>query len=220
VCVCGTRVLHDAQVVVGTDNNTVMLFEGSELKAEHVVHGEQKSVGFRIETVAACGGGFVCGGSQGTLVMFAPDSEASGGEKDSASIRFERVMVDQVTRDTDSHQTIHTIAISPSQRSLVASTDKQQLYTTRLAQSHAQREAAAAAAAAGDTTAAADGSPVVDEDDDDASPTGLRLVLPAAHHGAVVDISLARRKPLAATCSTDGSVRVWNYEAGDLELKK
>lgn len=37
--------VSETQVVVGTDQNTVMLFEGQELKAEFVVHGENKSDG-------------------------------------------------------------------------------------------------------------------------------------------------------------------------------
>jgi hypothetical protein len=37
--------VSETQIVVGTDQNTVMLFEGQELKAEFVVHGDNKSDG-------------------------------------------------------------------------------------------------------------------------------------------------------------------------------
>jgi WD40 repeat protein len=34
------------------------------------------------------------------------------------------------------------------------------------------------------------------------------------HHGSVTGVDVCIRKPLAATCSTDRSVRIWNFELG------
>jgi WD40 repeat protein len=51
-------------------------------------------------------------------------------------------------------------------------------------------------------------------------PQGLTLLSQHFHHQAITDISIAVRKPTVATCSQDGSVRVWNYEANTLDLVK
>ena len=34
------------------------------------------------------------------------------------------------------------------------------------------------------------------------------------HHKAINGVDVCIRKPLVATCSTDKSVRVWNFETG------
>jgi WD40 repeat protein len=111
---------------------------------------------------------------------------------------FERVEISQVSEDTNGFQVIKNLAVSPSERNLLATTDKQQLYTSRM------------------PTVIREGEAV----DDDAQGTGLQLLVAANHHGAVTDISIALRKPLAATCSSDGSIRVWDYTTDKLELKK
>lgn len=111
---------------------------------------------------------------------------------------FQRVDISQVSEDTNSFQIIKNLAISPSERNLLATTDKQQLYTARMLSASREGDAA----------------------DDDSYVAGLHLLIPANHHGAVTDVSVALRKPLAATCSSDGSIRVWDYTTDKLELKK
>jgi cilia- and flagella-associated protein 57 len=34
------------------------------------------------------------------------------------------------------------------------------------------------------------------------------------HHAAVTGVDVCIRKPLIATCSTDRSIRIWNFESG------
>lgn len=38
------------------------------------------------------------------------------------------------------------------------------------------------------------------------------------HHSAVTGVDICIRKPLIATCSTDHSIRIWNFETGYLNL--
>ena len=38
------------------------------------------------------------------------------------------------------------------------------------------------------------------------------------HHAAGTGVDVCIRKPLVATCSTDRSVRIWNFETGGLEI--
>lgn len=38
------------------------------------------------------------------------------------------------------------------------------------------------------------------------------------HHTTITGTDVCIRKPLAATCSTDRSIRIWNYENGSLEI--
>ncbi|KAJ3076789.1 Cilia- and flagella-associated protein 57 [Podochytrium sp. JEL0797] len=45
-------------------------------------------------------------------------------------------------------------------------------------------------------------------------------VLPAFHHGAITSLDVCIRKPLLISCSTDKSVRIWNYLTGECELCK
>jgi WD40 repeat protein len=34
------------------------------------------------------------------------------------------------------------------------------------------------------------------------------------HHGSITGIDVCIRKPLIATCSSDRSIRIWNFETG------
>ncbi|KAJ3142003.1 Cilia- and flagella-associated protein 57, partial [Physocladia obscura] len=48
----------------------------------------------------------------------------------------------------------------------------------------------------------------------------MEPILAPYHHGSVIGFDLCTRKPLLASCSTDRSVRIWNYMTGELELCK
>lgn len=44
------------------------------------------------------------------------------------------------------------------------------------------------------------------------SSTSFDYLSCSFHHGEVTGMDVCIRKPIIATCSTDKSIRVWNYE--------
>jgi WD40 repeat protein len=42
----------------------------------------------------------------------------------------------------------------------------------------------------------------------------------AFHHGSILSLDLCIRKPLLVTCSSDKSIKVWNYVTGVCEMTK
>ena len=40
------------------------------------------------------------------------------------------------------------------------------------------------------------------------------------HHGAILDMDLAYRRPLAVTCGSDRSVALWNHKSMTLDVHK
>jgi len=178
--------LSETQIVVGTDQNTVMLFDGPEFKSEFTVMGDNRTDGYRVECISATSTGFVCGGMQGSLNIFEQVEEAE---------MFKKVKEELVPNDTDSQQVLKSIAISPSEKRILISTDAHQMYTLSLEKQDSDYEATE-------------------------GPQGLQLLSQQFHHKAITDISIAVRKPIVATCSQDGSLRVWNYEKKTLELVK
>ncbi|KAJ3009827.1 UNVERIFIED_CONTAM: Cilia- and flagella-associated protein 57, partial [Siphonaria sp. JEL0065] len=45
-------------------------------------------------------------------------------------------------------------------------------------------------------------------------------ILPPFHHGSIIGLDVCARKPLLVSCSTDRSIRIWNYLTGECELCK
>ncbi|TPX34714.1 D-alanine---D-alanine ligase [Synchytrium microbalum] len=58
------------------------------------------------------------------------------------------------------------------------------------------------------------------ETDSKEEASGFKPLSQPFHHGAVTGLDLCCRKPLAATCSADKSVRLWNYLTGMVELTR
>ena len=179
--------LSATQIVVGTDQNKVLLFDGAELKGEFIIMGDAQIDGFRIECVAALSNGFACAGAQGALYMFEAVDEKE---------LFKKTREEKTPADTNGNQVIKCMGISPAEKRLVVTTDEHQIYNLSLE----------------------------NVDTDYAEPgdhaDGLNLLSQAFHHKAITGVSLATRKPLAATCSEDSSLRIWNYQTNTLEMLK
>lgn len=97
--------------------------------------------------------------------------------------------------DTDGAQVLKSLAISPAERKILVCTDSHQLYTKNLEKTDSEYE-------------------------ENENAQGLALLSQSFHHAAVTDLSVATRKSLVATCSDDGSLRIWNYIKNSLELVK
>ena len=92
---------------------------------------------------------------------------------------------------TDSSAKIMCIAVSPSEDTIVCSTDNCQLYSTQLSTSAIKGE---------------------DE--------RLDIFSQSFHHGLITGMDTCIRKPLIVTSASDHSVRVWNYLDSTSELIK
>eukprot|EP01135_Chromosphaera_perkinsii_P004015 Nk52_evm28s266 gene=Nk52_evmTU28s266 len=86
--------------------------------------------------------------------------------------------------------TIKALAINPSEESMICSTDTNQLYILTLSNTE-----------------------LLHSDE-----ISFDLLSSSFHHSAVTGLDLCYRKPIAATCALDKSIRVWNYNDNSLEL--
>ena len=190
--------LNEGRIVVGTATNKVLLIDGADLKAEFDVYlGDIKPEHGGIHCIAPLTDGFVCGGSQGMLHRF------EAVEEEEPSLFFKRKTHDKTPKKNvngqvvvNGAQNIKTLAVSPNESQLVATTDVHQLYSWLLKKG------------------VDDGQQKSDEE------PRLKLLSQPFHHNAVKGLSLALRKPLVATSSADCSVRVWNYVDRSVELMK
>lgn len=103
------------------------------------------------------------------------------------------------TDDANGAQHVTSLALSPSETDIIATTNKQQVYMIRLVP--------------------LEGDAALEEENANRIE-GLFLLAQPYHHAAVVDVSMAVRRPLLATCSADGSVRVWDYVTGTMDIKR
>lgn len=87
--------------------------------------------------------------------------------------------------------------------------------STMLSSSNPELGGGLAISAPPPTIAAVDGSSVTTEDKNAQRFEFLQFPF---HHGAVVDTSVCLRRPLVASCSTDGSIRIWNFAEYSCEL--
>lgn len=110
--------LAEDAVVCGTASGKIFLFVGGELKAE-------MNVTERVTYVAALNSGFACGTASGNVLVY----EAT--EDDELYKQAQEVPVPSDIGGAA--QSIHCIAVSPSEDALVCTTKEGQIYTYNLA---------------------------------------------------------------------------------------
>ncbi|XP_048457939.1 cilia- and flagella-associated protein 57 isoform X3 [Rhincodon typus] len=89
-------------------------------------------------------------------------------------------------------QEISTLALSPSEEALIASTNKNQLYSITLSSAEINKSELA----------------------------HFEFLCQSFHSNVITGLDICIRKPLVATSSVDRSIRLWNYETNVLELYK
>jgi len=201
--------VSDERVIVGTESGKLLLFESGELKQEFNLASQMKeadkdkSMGSISETdsaadqgppqitaIVASSKGFSCVCGLGTAHVYEKTDDKDYFKK----TREIKIPQDQNSTDPSKseRQTITCLAISPSEENLVCSTDKNQLYTFTLSSADLGK---------GDQA-------------------HFEVLSQTFHSSQVSGLDVCIRKPLIATCSLDGSVRIWNYETCHLELYK
>lgn len=120
-------------------------------------------------------------------------------------VRTIKVPVDPTSTsesDVMSNQKITHLAISPAEQLMVASTDAHQLYGFSLKGTELSLKGAEFMGKA--------------LPPDQLAPLETIIFEPIAqafHHGQILGLDTCIRKPLIATCATDRSVRIWNFES-------
>jgi len=188
--------VSEERVIVGTDSGRLMLFEAGEMKHEFNLADKEKKPGEedqvsgppQISAIVSYSKGFACACGPGVVHLF---------EKTDDKDFFKKAREIKIPQDLNSadpskaqQQMINSLTVSPSEETLVASTDLNQLYYITLSSADIGKG-------------------------DQAS---FEVLAQSFHYGQVMGLDVCARKPLIATCSMDKSVRVWNYETCNLEL--
>ncbi|KAI8907767.1 WD40-repeat-containing domain protein, partial [Powellomyces hirtus] len=184
----------DDRIIAGTEDGKIMIFEANgELRAE-LTHSYGPSATPRcISTLLAYSKGFICGGSHGSIAIYDRNEDAPGGPLVAGQQPGSKDMYRKVKELTmhDDNAKVTNMALSPSEDNLVATTETNQLFALMLA-----------------------GTEVKGEE------SRFEMFSQPFHHGQITGCDTCIRKPLVVTCSTDRSVRVWNYLDSTSELVK
>lgn len=189
----------DDRVVLCTDDGKLYAADhNGEIKWESAVVHPTTQKPRIIAAISAFSKGFIIGCSGGLVCVFEKIDEMGTGGMQAAA----RVINDQASiskdgykkvRDiyvTDDQTTINNITLAPNEDSLLFTSENCQMYFCAVSNSEKTEEVKL---------------------DPFGSPS---------HHAAITGMDTCVRKPLIVTCSTDRSVRVWNYLEGQSELVK
>ncbi|XP_066926478.1 cilia- and flagella-associated protein 57-like [Clytia hemisphaerica] len=210
--------LNEEKLLVGTDSGKVLLFEGGELKGDFpVIENTLEKSGSNgglsanasvnsladltsnktvqpatsVPFIAAYSKGFVCSGGLGAIYVYEKTEEKEMFKK----IKEIRIPIDQQSADPSltCNQQITCIALSPSEETVVCSTNSNQLYTIPLSSADIGKQGEIAE---------------------------FEMLAQSFHHGQITGLDVCIRKPLMATCGMDRSIRIWNFDSCTLELYK
>ncbi|XP_074640882.1 cilia- and flagella-associated protein 57-like [Tubulanus polymorphus] len=199
--------VSDERVVVGTDTGRLLLFESGELKYEFQIalsqkDGEKERSSIteddtthkgppQITTIVSFSKGFACSYGPGIVLLYEKTDDKDYFRK-SKEIR---VPADQNSADPSrsEQQVITSLTVSPSEETLICTTDANQIYSITLSSADLGKQ--------GDQA-------------------HFEILSQSFHSSQVSGLDVCIRKPLIATCSVDRSVRIWNFETCNLELYK
>ncbi|KAK1901361.1 Cilia- and flagella-associated protein 57 [Dissostichus eleginoides] len=193
----------EERVIAGTDSGRLLVFESGDLRREINTSGQEtdRQVAMkkmkdsdvdegvsvpRITAILSYSKGFICSFGAGTVCLFEKIQE--DGYRRTRDIRIPADSSDLTPAES---QLIDTMCLSPSEDTLVLSTDRGQLYSFSLSSLDINKE-----------------------------EPHFEFLSQSFHSKSITGLSVCIRKPLAATSSLDHSVRIWNYETKVLELYK
>uniref|UniRef100_A0A0B7A6G0 Cilia- and flagella-associated protein 57 n=1 Tax=Arion vulgaris TaxID=1028688 RepID=A0A0B7A6G0_9EUPU len=191
--------LSEDRIIVGTDNGHLMLFEAGEIKQEYnlVPSGDKQTVDNQLETfihvtaIVAHSKGFACSFGMGTVYLYEKTDDRELYKK-TREICIPPDPWNGQDPNLSLQQIFNCLVISPSEETLVASTEQGQLYYLTLSSADISR---------GDQA-------------------NFEILSQTFHTAPITGLDVCIRKPLIATCSTDHAVMIWNYETCNLELYK
>ncbi|KAK7099818.1 cilia- and flagella-associated protein 57-like [Littorina saxatilis] len=189
--------VSEERIVVGTDNGRLLLFEAGELKNEINLAKDDKSEdssasgSTQITAIVAYSKGFACACGPGTVYLFEKTDDKDFFKK-AREIKIPADPSNSADPAKPQQQVIKCLTVSPSEETLVASTDQAQFYYLQLSSADIGK---------GDQAT-------------------FEVLAQSFHNGQILGLDVCIRKPIVATCSVDRSVRIWNYETCNLELYK
>ncbi|XP_071420692.1 cilia- and flagella-associated protein 57 isoform X1 [Pithys albifrons albifrons] len=214
--------LSKEKVICGTDTGKLRLFETGELHWETSLeyrtppreleedpatkeykrsfdvscgvasedNGTQRDSLPQISALAAYSKGFACSPSPGVVLLFEKTKENEDYEE-GQEIWLPQDLFRIEPKDSD-RQDVTCICFSPSEETMVISTNKNQLYMFTMVSNKLIKEKTSYFA---------------------------YLNFPL-HSDSITGLDMCIWKPILATCSLDRSVRIWNYKTNTLELCK
>ncbi|KAM5149014.1 cilia- and flagella-associated protein 57 [Mantella aurantiaca] len=208
--------LSEDRVICGTDTGRLCLWESGDLRWEQSIEGRgvqqlqsdrrqsamsedgrsysatdsASSSRMRINAILAYSKGFLCSGGPGKVYMYEKVDDRELYKRG----RSIRIRQDEHSNDPglSNQQEVTCMCLSPSEETVLISTNNSQLYSIALS---------SAEIAKGDDAV-------------------FEFLTESWHSSSITGLSICIRKPLMATCSLDRSVRIWNYENNSLELYK
>ncbi|BFZ16806.1 hypothetical protein BsWGS_19845 [Bradybaena similaris] len=190
--------LSEDRVIVGTDNGHLLISEGGEVKQEFNMvppsenaENETDDSHFQVTALVAFSKGFACAVGFGTVYMYEKTEEKDIYKK----IREIKIPPDPWNSQDPTQavqQIFRCLAISPSEETLVGSTEQGQLYQLTLSGTELGK----------------------------GEHAHFEILSQMFHTSPITGLDVCIRKPLIATCSTDHAVMIWNYETCNLELYK
>ncbi|XP_044533122.1 cilia- and flagella-associated protein 57 [Gracilinanus agilis] len=152
--------------------------------------GQSQNLLPQVSAIAPYSKGFACSAGLGRVVLF-EKMEEKDSYRESREIR---IPMDPHSNDPSQSdkQEILCMCFSPSEETLIVSTNKSQLYSITMSLTEISK----------------------------GEPAHFEYLTFPLHSAPVTGMAICIRKPLIATCSLDRSVRIWNYENNNLELYK
>ncbi|KAM9501173.1 cilia- and flagella-associated protein 57 [Clarias gariepinus] len=198
--------MSEERTIAGTETGRLLVFESGDLRwemsvAERITEQEpgrqtQDETSSdhdsmpQVTAIKAYSKGFACSAGPGTVCLFEKTEEKCSYRQ----IKEIRIPPDPCSNEPSQveQQEIATMCISPSEETLAISTEQGQIYLIALASAEMSKGVR----------------------------THFEFLSHSFHSGIITGLSVCIRKPLIATCSTDHSIRIWNYETSALELYK
>lgn len=189
---------NDDRLVVGTEEGKILVFENTgELKCEITYVNNVTQNTRAIHSLGSFSKGFMIGCAGGAVAIYERNEESITSGAQALAAQSTANQTKELYRKSkefnlhDSSAKVLCLALSPSEDSIVCSLDNCQLYSMQLSATEMKGDEAK-----------------------------LEVFSQAFHHGIITGMDTCIRKPLIVTCSSDHSIRVWNYLDNTSELIK
>ncbi|PAA47901.1 hypothetical protein BOX15_Mlig009485g2, partial [Macrostomum lignano] len=177
--------LNESGLALGTATGRVIVLEGSERRADIDLLSSGGGGG-GVRCLQPCSRGFAVSLENSARVALYERVDGAGAE---AFVRSREIWIpEEASSDEPDAEpvAIADLCVSPGDDTLAVLTNRRQIFTFSLV------------------------SPLPEKD----QVEEFEPLTDPSHNGPITGLDVCLQKPLVATCSTDRSVRVWNYETG------
>lgn len=182
--------LDEERLIVSNANGDLFYICQNEFKQ---ILPSSPSDGLSITSLIPYGTGFVCGGENGIVSIFEKSADDKEIYARSKTLRIMNSTQYKELGETYLDHKILNFNLSPSNENLVLSTSSAQIFTLNISSSD-----------------------ILQKEDE----IKFEYLTIPFHSKPITGIDTAIRKPIVATCSTDKTVRIWNYIDNSLNIVK